>query len=222
MRIAANFYNYQNMNEGTGVIVLAAGNSSRMGKSKQLLPFKGKTFLQLALDAAVDLSGGPVIVVLGFEADKIAAGINSDRIRLVINEKWPEGMGGSIALGMEYLLNYFPSTDSVIITVCDQPFADVSVLRNLQQRRENSGKGIIASSYSGTKGTPALFQRKYYSELQQLSGLKGAKSLIERYKEDVDSVYFPEGHIDVDSPEEYENLIKNTSYNEYQHTYGNL
>ena len=91
--------------------------------------------------------------------------------------------------------------------VCDQPFVDEQLLNNIAQTKSESGKGIVASSYKDTLGTPVLFNKTYFPELLALQGQEGAKKLIFKHKEDVAAVPFPLGYFDIDTAEDYNSLI---------------
>jgi len=88
--------------------------------------------------------------------------------------------------------------------LCDQPFVDASLLNQLVQKK--SLKGIIASTYNGIIGAPVLFDVAYFDELLLLKGQEGAKKLLTKYPEDIDTVAFPLGSIDIDTMEDYERL----------------
>src|SRR4051812_32295917 len=99
----------------TGIIILAAGNSSRFGSSKQLLHFNNKTLLQHAIDEAIDAGAEPVIVVSGANADEISKDINQEQVQIVLNERWQEGMASSIVAGMHAAITYNNDIEKIII-----------------------------------------------------------------------------------------------------------
>lgn len=192
--------------ENTGIIILAAGNSSRLGQPKQLLDYQGKTLLCHTVEQALAVSSR-VIVVTGSENSGIKKETGS--ALTVQNENWQEGMASSIHKGLNEMLVTYPETENILITVCDQPHIDASVFSELIEKRHSSGKGIMASHYSGTLGTPVLFSRSYFNDLLQLSGQEGAKKLLVKYRDDVGQVMFEKGSVDIDTPEDYQKLINN-------------
>jgi molybdenum cofactor cytidylyltransferase len=162
-----------------GIIILAAGASTRLGKPKQLLHFNDKSLLQHAIDTAVSSSGGdPVIVVLGSSADFINAHIKSDSVQTVINQNWQEGMSSSIRAGLTALINLNAEIEDVILLLADQPFVTPSLLAQLMEAKKASGKGIVASSYKNQPGVPALFDHLFFPALLSLEGTEGAKKAI--------------------------------------------
>lgn len=189
----------------TGIVILAAGNSSRMGQPKQLMKYKNKTFLQHIIDESKRAELDPVICVTGYEAEKIAKTINGTDITLVYNEKWREGMGTGISAGLKELI--FSDFDSVILAVSDQPHVSAELFESMRVLMDQSGKGIVASSYSGTLGTPVLFAKKYFDQLESLSGDQGAKSIVKMHMADVCTIEFEKGGIDIDTKEDYDRLI---------------
>lgn len=191
----------------TGLLILAAGNSSRLGEPKQLLKFNGKTLLRNVVEEAKKVSES-IIVVTGSGHTDIVAEITDLEVKIVENTKWNQGMGSSIKIGMIQLLNEFPEVQNVIVSVCDQPFIIASVFSDLIQIQKNSLKGIVASKYSDTLGTPVLFTEKYFQELSSLSGKEGAKKMILKFKDDIAGIKFEKGAIDIDTQSDYQKLIQ--------------
>lgn len=189
----------------TGIIILAAGNSSRMGETKQLMKYKNKNFVQHVVDEAIAAGLDPVICVMGYQASHIAESISGTGVTFVYNERWPEGMGSGIAAGVQRAS--FSDADALILAVSDQPHVSADLFVTMETMKKSSGKGIIAASYAGTLGTPVLFTKKYFEELSLLNGNQGAKKIAIRNMPDVCTVDFEMGNIDIDTKEDYENLI---------------
>ncbi|MDP4215953.1 MAG: nucleotidyltransferase family protein [Bacteroidota bacterium] len=185
-----------------GIIILAAGSSSRLGKPKQLLTYLGKTLLRHVTDEALGAGIGPVLVVLGSDSARIKTTLPEATLAIV-NEQWEEGMASSIRIGLWGMLKAYPLLEGVILAVCDQPFVSGSLFRRLSYCHAMTGKPIIASAYARALGTPVLFDKKYFPHLLRLQGQQGAKRLIALYPEDVTSVPFELGEIDIDRPEDY-------------------
>jgi molybdenum cofactor cytidylyltransferase len=156
------------------VVVLAAGGSKRLGRAKQLEPIDGVSLVRRATLAALEI--GPTIVVLGAAHEQVGAEIAGLGARIVVNAGWAAGMGGSIALGMTAV----GSADAVLLTVCDQPRIDGDVLARVVHAFNTSPADIVAASYEGTVGVPAVFSSKHFDELRALEGDRGAKGIIER------------------------------------------
>lgn len=191
----------------TGILIVAAGNSSRLGEPKQLLKFKGKTLLRNVVEEAIKVSQS-VVVVTGSGHSQISKEIEDLKVKIVENIHWNEGMGSSIKIGLTQLLNEFPEVQNIIISVCDQPFIEASVFSDLIQMQKDSQKGIVASKYSDTLGTPVLFTKKYFEELSRLSGQEGAKKMIQKFKDDIAEINFEKGAIDIDTQTDYQKLMQ--------------
>lgn len=188
----------------TGIIILAAGSSSRLGRPKQLLQYNESTLLKNTVAEALKVPNSFVIVVTGSNKEIIEKELDSYSISICFNPEWKTGMASSIAKGIQELNS---ENTQCILAVYDQPFVNASVFENLINESKKSGKRIAASSYSETLGTPVLFHQKYFEELRDLKGNEGAKKLITNYSEDVISVPFEKGNIDIDTEEDYLKLI---------------
>ncbi len=188
--------------------MLAAGNSTRLGKPKQLLLFNGKSLLRHTIEAAVATGVKPLIIVLGANASLLTPEIDDNNTQIVINTNWKDGMASSIIAGLTALLEIYPDTERVILMMCDQPFVTTSLLNNLLITHQQTGKPIVASIYDGVIGVPALFYKSHFKELLQLQGDTGARKIINQDVSEVATVFFAKGKIDIDTADDYENLLK--------------
>jgi len=196
------------MNE-TAIVILAGGSSSRLGVPKQLLPFGDSLLIQAIAKVAISSKPAVVVVVTGANSQAISAALNDIRVDLVYNKNWQEGMASSIVAAVAKLAELKCETENVILAVCDQPFVSKDLFVKMVEKHNITGKGIVASSYAGTVGTPALFHRKYFADLQNLKGTEGAKGLLKKLKHDLSFVDFPAGCVDIDTPEDYKNALLN-------------
>lgn len=188
-------------------MILAAGGSSRLGQSKQLIPFRGRTFIRRIIDAASEAGCSPVVVVIGSEDQKLRREFDPASVVAVQHQEWQRGIGSSIRCGIEALTDSSPAVEATVLLVCDQPAVDAHVIQRLISLRETTGKTVVASSYADTLGVPALFTRSVFQELLSLDDKEGAKSIVLRNRERVASLSFPEGQVDVDTLEDWEKLI---------------
>ncbi|MEP7072096.1 MAG: nucleotidyltransferase family protein [Verrucomicrobiota bacterium] len=182
-----------------GALVLAAGGSIRLGEPKQLLLYRGQSFVRRAVAAALDADCEPVVVVVGRDRARIAAALRGLPVTLVPNDDWERGIGSSIRLGTASVEN----CSAIVIIACDQPQVSRELLRQLRALQAATGKPIIASAYAATRGVPALFAQSYFEALVALPDGEGAKAIIAAHPEDVATVDFPEGAIDIDTPGDY-------------------
>ena len=190
----------------TALIILAAGSSTRLGQPKQKLFYKGKSLLKHAVDEGLASRCYPVLVVLGANEGEVRAEIDSNEVQSVLNKDWENGMSSSIKCGINALVKSNPDVSEVILMLCDQPFVDAEILNKLITQKQLSGKAIAACTYDNTLGTPVLFDRIFFSQLLCLEGQQGAKKLIFNNKDQVVSIPFPFGNIDIDTMEDYEKL----------------
>lgn len=189
-----------------GIVVLAGGQSSRLGRPKQLLPYKQSTLISHAAEVALGAEMGPVVVVTGANAELIGKSLIGLPVSTIVNSGWEEGMASSLRVGLHALVESFPQTDGILFMVCDQPFVTKSLLLCLLQVQQDTGKAITACAYQGKLGTPALFHRFFFEKLMELKGDKGARLLIAAFPDEVAEVPFEEGAIDIDTKEDYEKL----------------
>lgn len=189
----------------TGIIILAAGNSSRLGQPKQLLQFEGKSLINRAIDTAADAHLQGTVLILGANLELILKEIRNRKVNISINNNWREGMASGMQKGLEFLEKKI-TPDQVILKLCDQPFVDSELLKLLVKKQNESGKGIIACHYNGVFGVPVLFTRKYFEELKSLKGSEGAKKMVYTHQEDLAYVEFPNAAIDIDTLEDYKRL----------------
>jgi CTP:molybdopterin cytidylyltransferase MocA len=192
--------------QSPGIILLAAGGSSRMGHPKQLLPFGPTTLLRHACQTALETSFRPVVVVLGAEAEKCAAEISGLSLTCAINPQWEEGMGGSIRIGIETLEHISPAAERALILLHDQPLISATHLLDLAKLCRPPDSLIAASAYDETCGVPAVFDRSLFPELKALPATEGARKVIMRHRDRVTTLPLPEAASDVDTPEDYQLL----------------
>lgn len=188
-----------------GIVILAAGASTRMGTPKQLLQFQGRSFLRHTTEIALASVCKPIIVVLGAYAEQIRHEVAELPVVIVENHNWRQGMGSSIQAGIK-MLEHDSNIDGVMLLLCDQPFISVDIINQLVEAFYTTDKLIVASEYKQTLGVPALFSREMLPELINLNTSAGAKQIIQKYEKLVNRVSFELGAIDIDTPQEYEQL----------------
>jgi molybdenum cofactor cytidylyltransferase len=190
-----------------GAVILAAGESSRLGRPKQLIQLGGRTLAQRVVNAAANAECWPIVVVVGSASSTVARDLNQTEAVLVQNEHWRNGVGTSIREGVRRLIDAAPELEAVVLLVCDQPLVDAMLIKRLILRRTESRKPIIACSYADTLGVPALFDRIFFKDLLALPDDCGAKPVIFRNGPKVAEISFSQGEIDIDTAEDIETLI---------------
>ena len=193
----------ENAEPQTGIIILAAGASTRMGQAKQLLRIGGESLIQRAVKTALGTIFRPVVVVLGANREQIEPELQSTEILKVFNPDWSTGMGSSIATGLAHLLQQTPSIQQVLILVGDQPLLKVATLTALVELQSQTQAPLVVSQYTNTLGVPALFTQALFGDLAALHGAQGAKALIQKHLQQAAVFDFPDGALDLDTPEEW-------------------
>ncbi|HKJ32145.1 MAG TPA: nucleotidyltransferase family protein [Balneolales bacterium] len=183
----------------TGLIILAAGASTRLDRPKQLLKFKDETLISRSINAGINAGCDPIIVVLGAHSDQIKSEISNKKVQAILNPHWEEGIGSSIRTGISAMQKHEAPVDNTIIMLCDQPMVDATLLCRLITKEKKTEKGMVACAYNDTIGVPVLYQQDYFSELLRLSGDEGAKKLLYQHREEVATIPFPGGAIDIDT-----------------------
>jgi len=179
-----------------------------LGEPKQLLEFDGMSLLNHSVIVAANSKVNTVVVVIGANAELTVTEIDDDIVHIVENKDWKEGMASSLRLGLKTLKEIDKKINGVIFMVCDQPYISSSVLNDLISKHQQTGKPIVTSNYGEAIGPPALFHKSLFKELMQLKGDVGARKIIEQHSDEVATVLFPKGSIDIDTMEDYKSIIK--------------
>ena len=187
-------------------VVLAAGAARRLGHPKLFLDLKGKPVLQWVLEAALSSQLDEVIcVVRDVSEAHHRIPLMQDKLRWILNERADEGQSTSVIAGLEAVS---PRCEGALFLVGDQPLIKTELINSLVELSRKSGAWIVAPSFDGQTRNPVLFRRELFSELLQLAGDRGGKSLIERHKEK--SLFLirqdKESYLDIDTWEDYERL----------------
>jgi molybdenum cofactor cytidylyltransferase len=186
-------------------ILLAAGESRRMGRPKQLLEWQGKTLLQHVLESLIHSEADEIILVLGHEAEKIRKSLPELPIKIVINPDYRTGMASSLRRG---LLALDPQSEAFLLCLADQPGIGPEIVNTIIRtfRQADPGPGIIRPVYRGRRGHPVLISTRYLKEaLQLLQGDVGARQILINHPEDILEIEVDRDAVlmDMDTPEEY-------------------
>lgn len=190
-----------------GIVLLAAGEASRMGMPKQLLVHQKEPLIRHMAQLLLKFQH-PVAVVLGARAALIQPVIADLPLQVVVNENWQLGMGTSLVAGLET----FSDMEGILFCVVDQPYLNEKLLRTFleafDQLSEND-LGILAARYkNGRLGVPALFSKVWFEALAKVTPEEGARKIIRSEQDKLMTIDFPEGLFDLDRPEDWEEFRK--------------
>ncbi|SHJ00459.1 molybdenum cofactor cytidylyltransferase [Arenibacter nanhaiticus] len=189
------------------VLIMAAGESSRMPGIKQLLPWGKTTLLGNAIDSAKNSKGCKVFVVLGAFADEITPKIDGKEVTFLYNKDWKLGLGNSISFAVNHLRDAAFPYEGILLMLADQPLIDECYLDELIEAFKKNKSHIVATKYTKRQGVPAIFGLEYFEDLGRLNGDFGAKEIIKKHQGKVVSVSAKGKEIDVDTLAAYDNLI---------------
>jgi len=189
-------------------IILAAGESKRMGKPKLLLPFGEKTIIETIIDNVVKSKVEKTMVVLGSNRGKIEKKIRDYPIKIIVNPHYSRGMLSSVQWGFQALPK---NTQAVLIVLGDQPAVSSAIINEIIDAFKRTGKRIVLPVYKKNRGHPVLIDMKYRGEVENLSPDVGLRALVYDHPEDVLEVEVETPSIlqDIDDMEDYRRGLKN-------------
>lgn len=186
-------------------IVLAAGGGKRFQGSKQLELLNGETLIHRAVRSALECGPRLVILVTGSGSPGVIDAVADLKpVVPVVNVSWESGLASSIQEGLRELERHDP-VDGVMLTLSDQPLVDARCLESLVAEFDSDHR-LVAASYDGTVGAPAIIGTEYLSELLNLRGDQGAKAFFLAHIDAVTLVAMPEASADVDTPADLSRL----------------
>lgn len=193
-------------------IVLAAGESRRMGTPKLLLPFGEMSMIEMVVKTLLRSKTDKILVVLGSDREKIMALLKDKKVDIAINRRYREGMLSSIQTGFQALPQ---ETEAALVCLGDQPSIPASVIDQMIVRYKKEKNSIILPVYEKRRGHPILIDTKYKDEVLGLSPAIGLRALIHNHPEDVLEVEVEAQSIlkDIDYPEDYRRELRKKEEN---------
>ncbi len=187
-------------------LILAAGESSRMGRDKALLNYRGRTFLDTIIQTLRDTGIERIAVVLGHHAEEIQRATNLEGVDVVVNSEYRRGQTSSLQCGLRALES--PALEGVVLCLVDHPAVSAATIQKLVQSFQQSPTPLVIPTYQGQRGHPVVIGRALFTELLNLGPDEGANTVIRKYR---DTTRFletdDEGTIlDVDMPGTYREL----------------
>ncbi len=201
------------MTEEVAGIILAAGESSRLGKPKQLLEWNGDTLVNNTIRVALESNLNPIILVLGAYFSQIKETlIDSDRLRVVKNSKWKNGQSTSLIAGINALEN---KSSTVIYMLCDQPMVSSKTIKSIVTLKKSTNADVVMLRTNGKRTPPVLFSTNCFERLLSLEGDKGAREIVDEFK----ITYLENDNLalveDIDTQADYASFVNKYSHSHY-------
>ena len=183
-------------------IILAAGQSKRMGQVKQLLPFRGKPLISHIIYTALASELDEVIVVLGHGAEEIKTTADFGEARVVMNHDYEAGQSTSLQTGISEISD---RSEAALFILGDQPLVSAGVINRLIEEFERKKMGFLIPTFLGKRGNPVLVGRSFFPLLKSLTGDQGARALFKEYEDQVKEFDVGDGciHMDIDTLDDY-------------------
>jgi len=190
-------------------VVLSAGESSRMGRPKALLPIEGETFIGRIVGSLKRTQVGKILVVLGHNADQLAAAIGALPVEILINPNYQLGQLSSLQVAVLTLLPD-PDCDGMLVHLVDHPYIDASLVDRMIRQFYESKKDIVVPRCRGKRGHPVLFSRRLFGELLDAPMDQGAKAVVNAHGDATLEIETDDEGItvDIDTPELYRQHVK--------------
>jgi len=187
-------------------LILAAGESSRMGSDKALLAYRGRTFLETIILNLRHAGIEKIAVVLGHHAEEIQRAVDLAGVQVVFNRDYRRGQTSSLQAGLAALQEFSP--DAGILCLVDHPAVSAEVIRKLRDRFERTRPAVVIPTCEGRRGHPVVIGRELFPELLALRANEGANTVIRKYRDATQFVEVDDhgNLLDVDDPETYHRL----------------
>lgn len=188
--------------KGIWAIILAAGESKRMGSPKMLLPWNGKTIIEQVAENVLSAEVSRSVLVLGANRDEIMRVTSRFNVVNCYNEDYRSGMLSSVRCGFAALPD---DCAAVVVIPGDQPMTESGEINRVIAARVESGKGIVMPAYRGRRGHPLLIDIRYREEVMSLPANEGLRALAARHPDDVFEVATEDPSVlrDIDTREDY-------------------
>jgi molybdenum cofactor cytidylyltransferase len=190
-------------------VVLSAGESSRMGRPKALLPIQGQKFIERIIRVIEQSRVGRTIVVLGHHADQLRGQIEHLPVEVVINPDYRSGQLSSLQAAIRHISND-DRCDGMLVHLVDHPFIDVALVDALIESFFETKKMIVVPRYKGKRGHPVIFSRQLFDDLLNAPLEQGAKAVVNAHRQETLEIEWQDEGItlDIDTPELYRQHVR--------------
>jgi len=191
-------------------VILSAGESSRMGRPKALLPIDGVRFVEKIVSTLKSTDVGNIIVVLGHNAEEIQRKIRDLPVTILINHDYKQGQLSSLQVAIRHLESSGGPVDGILVHLVDHPYIDANLVNLMIDRFHETKKLIVVPRFQDRRGHPVIFARALFSELLAAGTDQGAKPVVHAHRDDTLEIDTDDKGvlIDIDTPEEYRLHVK--------------
>jgi molybdenum cofactor cytidylyltransferase len=190
-------------------VILSAGESSRMGRPKALLPIDGQTFIEKIVGALKQTPVGKVIVILGHNADEMRPHIEHLPVEILVNPDYKLGQLSSLQVAVR-CLEAVADCVGMLVHLVDHPYIDAKLVESMIEGFHASGKLIVVPRYGAKRGHPVIFSRELFGELLAAPMDQGAKAVVNAHRDDTLEIDTADSGVtvDIDTPELYRQHVK--------------
>lgn len=191
-------------------VILSAGESSRMGRPKALLPIDGVRFVEKIVSTLKSTNVGNIIVVLGHNAEEIRRKISDLPVTILINHDYKQGQLSSLQVAIRHLESSGGPVDGILVHLVDHPYIEAKLVNLMIDRFYETKKLIVVPRFQDRRGHPVIFARALFSELLAAGTDQGAKPVVHAHRDDTLEIDTDDKGvlIDIDTPEEYRLHVK--------------
>lgn len=191
-------------------VILSAGESSRMGRPKALLPIDGVRFVEKIVSTLKSTDVGNIIVVLGHNAEAIRRKISDLPVTILINHDYKQGQLSSLQVAIRHLESSGSPVDGILVHLVDHPYIEAKLVNLMIDRFYETKKLIVVPRFQDRRGHPVIFARALFSELLAAGTDQGAKPVVHAHRDDTLEIDTDDKGvlIDIDTPEEYRLHVK--------------
>jgi len=190
-------------------VILSAGESSRMGRPKALLPIDGQTFIERIVATLKQSGIERIIVVLGFNAEEMRREIEPLPVEILVNQDYQQGQLSSLQVALRRL-NGVKDCDAILVHLVDHPYLSAAVVNGMIDRYRETKNCIVIPKYRGKRGHPVLFDRSLFAELLAAPLDQGAKAVVNAHRDQTLEIDTEDIGVtlDIDTPELYRQHVK--------------
>ncbi len=177
-------------------LVLAAGESSRMGQDKALLLYHGRTFLETIVATMRETGIARIAVVLGHHAKEIERQVELSGVEVVVNRDYRCGQTSSLQAGLRALNS--PDLEALLLCLVDHPAVRAATVEKLIETFQASHPPVVIPTFQNQRGHPVLIGSALFGELLSLGPEEGANTVVGKYREETRFLEVPDPGVTID------------------------